>query len=155
MATDVQSPPKPIATASVRGVIADDAPGPPERSVTTLVSGIIADVQHLIQQQLAMFRQEIRDDLRKTRDAALAFAAGAGITLVGAVLLLIMLPLLLNWAVPELPLWACFGIVGGVLAALGGGLVYAGVKKFESFNPLSDKSIEAFKENLKWTTTPK
>jgi hypothetical protein len=155
MATDVQSPPEPIATASVRGVIADDAPGLPERSVTTLVSGIIADVQHLIQQQLAMFRQEIRDDLRKTRDAALALGAGAGITLAGGVLLVLMLPLLLNWAVPQLPLWACFGIVGGVLAALGGGLVYAGVKKFESFNPLSDKSIEAFKENLKWTTTPK
>ncbi len=155
MATDVQSPPEPIATASVRGVIAEDVLGPPERSITTLVSGIIADAQHLIQQQLAMFRQEIRDDLRKTRDAGLALAAGAAIALVGSVLLLIMLPLLLNWAVPELPLWGCFGIVGGVLAALGGVLVYAGVKKFESFNPLSDKSIAAFKENLKWTSTPK
>jgi hypothetical protein len=155
MATDVQSAPEPIATASVRGVIAEDVQGPPERSITTLVSGIIADAQHLIQQQLAMFRQEIRDDLRKTRDAALSLAAGLGITLAGSALLLIMLPLLLNWAAPELPLWACFGIVGGVLAALGGVLVFVGVKKFESFNPLSDKSIAAFKENLKWTTTPK
>jgi hypothetical protein len=82
-------------------------------------------------------------------------AAGIGITLLGSGLLVLMLPLLLNWAAPELPLWACFGIVGGCLAAVGGVLVYAGVKKFESFNPLSDKSIEAFKENLKWTTTPK
>jgi hypothetical protein len=155
MATNVQSPPEPIATASVRGVIADDVLGSSERSVTTLVSGIIADAQHLIQQQLAMFRQEIRDDLRKAGFAALSLAAGAGITLVGSVLLLLMLPLLLNWAVPELPLWSCFGIVGGVLAAFGGVLVYAGVKKFESVNPLSDKSVEAFKENFKWTTTPK
>jgi hypothetical protein len=141
MATDVLSPPEPFAAA-------------PERSVTTLVSGIIADAQNLIQQQLAMFRQEIRDDLRKSRDAALAMGVGIGITLIGSALLLIMLPLLLNWAAPELPLWACFGIVGGVLTALGGILVYAGVKKFESFNPLSEKSIEAFKENLKWTTSP-
>jgi hypothetical protein len=155
MAIDVQSPPEPSIAAPVRGVIANDDPSPPDRSITTLVSGIIADAQHLIQQQLAMFRQEIRDDLRKTRDAAVALAAGAGITLLGSVLLVLMLPLLLNWTAPELPLWACFGIVGGVLAALGGVLVYAGVKKFESFNPLSDKSIEAFKENLKWTTSPK
>jgi hypothetical protein len=155
MATDVLSPPEPVAAAPVRGVITDEGQGPPERSVTTLVSGIIADAQHLIQQQLAMFRQEIRDDFRKSRDAALALAAGIGITLVGSVLLLLMLPLLLHWAAPELPLWACFGIVGGVLTALGGVLVYAGVKKFESFNPLSEKSIEAFKENLKWTTSPK
>jgi hypothetical protein len=154
MATDVLSPPEPVAAAPVRGVITDEGQSAPERSVTTLVSGIIADAQHLIQQQLAMFRQEIRDDLRKSRDAALALAVGIGITLVGSVLLLLMLPLLLHWAAPELPLWACFGIVGGVLTALGGILVYAGVKKFESFNPLSEKSIEAFKENLKWTTSP-
>ena len=155
MAHDVQSPPEPVAAAPVQGVITDEGQGPPERSVTTLVSGIIADAQHLIQQQLAMFRQEIRDDLRKSRDAALAMGVGIGITLIGSALLLIMLPLLLHWAAPELPLWTCFGIVGGVLTALGGVLVYAGVKKFESFNPLSEKSIEAFKENLKWTTSPK
>ena len=155
MATGVQSPQEPVAPAPVRGVITDEGQGPPDRSVTTLVTGIIADAQHLIQQQLAMFRQEIRDDLRKSRDAALALGAGIGITLIGSALLLITLPLLLHWAAPELPLWACFAIVGGVLTALGGVLVYAGVKKFESFNPLSEKSIEAFKENLKWTTSPK
>ena len=155
MATDVQSHPEPIVTASVRGVIEDDVQSIPERSKTTLVSGIIADAHQLIQQQLAMFRQEIRDDLRKSRDAGLSLAAGIGITLAGGVLVLVMLPLLLYWAAPELPLWACFGIVGGVLTALGGVLVYASIKKFESFNPLSDKSIAAFKENLKWTTNPK
>jgi hypothetical protein len=155
MANDLQSPPEPIVTASPRGVIEDDIQSIPERSKTTLVSGIIADAQQLIQQQLAMFRQEMRDDLRKSRDAALSLAAGIGITLAGSVLVLVMLPLLLHWAAPELALWACFGIVGGILAALGGVLVYAGIKKFESFNPLSDKSIAAFKENLKWTMNPK
>jgi hypothetical protein len=155
MAIDVQTPSDPAAMAPMRGVITDDGQGTPERSVTSLVSGIIADAQHLIQQQLAMFRQEIREDLRKSRDAAIALAVGIGITLIGSVLLLLMLPLLLHWAAPDLPLWACFGIVGGFLTALGGVLVYTGVKKFESVNPLSDKSIEAFKENLKWTTSPK
>jgi hypothetical protein len=153
MAHDVLIPPEPVAAAPVRGVITDEGQSPPERSVTTLVTGIIADAQHLIQQQLSMFRQEIRDDLRKSRDASLAMGVGIGITLIGSALLLIMLPLLLHWTAPELPLWACFGVVGGFLTALGGVLVYAGVKKFESFNPLSEKSIEAFKENLKWTTS--
>jgi Putative Actinobacterial Holin-X, holin superfamily III len=142
-------------TAPGNGIVVHDAEGLPERSVTTLVGGIIADAQHLIGQQLTMFRQEIRDDLRKSRDAALALAAGVGVALMGVVLVLIMLPLLLRWEVPELPLWACFGIVGGILAAFGGVLAYAGVKKFESFNPLSDQSFKALKENLKWTTSPK
>jgi hypothetical protein len=155
MANELQSPPEPIVAASVRGVIADDVLGPPERSMTTLVSGIIGDAQQLIQQQLAMFRQEIRDDLRKSRDAALSLAGGIGITLLGSVLVLLMVPLLLHWAWPELPLWACFGIVGGIITTWGGVLAYAGIKKFKSFNPLSDTSIAALKENLKWTTNPK
>jgi hypothetical protein len=125
-----------------------------ERSVPTLMSGIIADVQHLIEQQLAMFRQEIRDDVRKGKKAALSLAVSAAIALAGGLLLLLMLPLLLNWAVPAWPLWACFGIIGGFLATLGGALLYVNARKIESFDLLSNQAVEAFKENLTWTTKP-
>jgi H+/Cl- antiporter ClcA len=138
-------------TAPGTGVVVTDS----EPSVTSLVSGIIADAQHLIEQQLMMFRQEIRDDFRKAWQAAIPVVLGILMTLVGVVLVLLMFPLLLHWALPELPLWACFGIVGGVLAAVGGVLIFTGIKKFESFNPLSDKAMTAFKENLKWTKNPK
>ena len=155
MVNDVQNPPEPSVTAQVNGVIANDVQNPPERSITTLVGGIIADLQQLIQQQFTMFRQEIRDDFRKTKEAALPLAVGVGISLAGSVLLLLMLPLLLHWTVPELSLWSCFGIVGGVLAVLGGVLVHAGIKKFQAFNPLPDQSVEALEENLQWTMKPK
>jgi len=155
MANGAQSPPKPDVPALVNGVITDEVQGPPERTVTTLVSGIIADVQQLIQQQLTMFRQEIRADWSKSKEAAITLAVGVGITVAGSVLLLLMLTLLLHWAVPSLPLWACCGIVGAVVTALGGSLVYAGLKKFDSFHPLSDQSVEAMKEDLQWTTNAK
>jgi Putative Actinobacterial Holin-X, holin superfamily III len=154
MANDVQSPSGPSDPIRVNGDVAADVRVVPEQNTATLLSGIIADVQHLIRQQLAMFRQEIRDDVRKGRKAVLPLAAGAGITAAGGVLLLLMLPLLLHWAVPELPLWACFGILGGVLAAVGGALVYAGVRRIESLDLLSNPAVEAFKENLTWTTKP-
>ncbi len=155
MADEVQGPPVPALPTPGNGTVANELQALPDRSVTTLVSGIIADAQQLIQQQLAMFRQEVRDDLLKGKDAALSLAVGVGLTLGGGFLLLLMLPLLLHETVPELPLWACFGILGGVVAGLGGTLVYAAVRKFESFNPLSDKSVEAFKETIKWTANPK
>jgi hypothetical protein len=155
MAINVQAPPEPGIKAPARDVIEIDLQNPTEPSKTTLVGGIIADVQQLIQQQLAMFRQEFRDDLRKSKDAALSLALAIGIALAGSVLVLIMLPLLLHWAAPELPLWASFGIVGGGLTVLGGVLIYSSVKRIKSINPLSDTSIAAFKENLKWTTSPK
>jgi hypothetical protein len=150
METNGLSAPETVA-APGNGIVVSDS----ERSVTSLVSGIIADAQRLIEQQLTMFRQEIRDDLWKALWAAIPFAVGIFMTLIGAALVLLMLPLLLHWAVAELPLWACFGIVGGVLAAVGGILVFVAVKKFESFNPLGEKSMKAFKENLKWTTNSK
>jgi len=125
-----------------------------ERTVPILVNGIIADAQHLIGQQLAMIHQEIRDDIRKNKQAGLFLAIGVGIAVSGIVLLLLLLPLLLNWAVPALPLWTCFGIIGGVFVAIGGILICVGVRKIESFDLLSNQAVEAFKENIKWTTKP-
>jgi hypothetical protein len=135
--------------------IPKELPGPSEPSLSSLVSGIIADVQKLIGQQLAMLRQELREDFHKTLVGARALIAGLVIVLVGGVFLLLMLPLLLHWAVPTLPLWACLGIMGGILLVVGGTCIYAAFRTFQSFNPLSDKSVEAFKENLQWTTKPK
>lgn len=132
-----------------------DVESPAGPSVTTLVNGIITDAQELIRQQFAMFRREIQDDMRKTKEAARSLALGIAIALAGGLLLVMMLPLLLSWALPNLPLWACYGIVGGVLAAAGGLLAYAGVHKFKSFNPLPDQSVGALMENLKWKTNPK
>jgi putative superfamily III holin-X len=155
MASNVQSPREPAAPATVRDGNTHNEQNPPERSVTDLVSGIMADAQHLVRQQITMFRQEIRADLRKSRNAALSLTAGIGITLIGGILLTQMLAFLLHSAAPALPLWACFGIVGGVFGVMGGLVVYAGVRKFETLNPLSEASIEALKENLTWTTSPK
>jgi flagellin-like protein len=143
-----------VATLAANAGISDTQVAP-ERSAADLVRGIIADVQHLIGQQLAMFRQEIQDEFRKGVYAVVALAVAVAVTLVGGVMLLVMLPLLLNWAIPELPLWACFGIVGSILATVGGGFAFAGVRKIRSCHPLSNQAVNAFKENFTWTTHPK
>jgi hypothetical protein len=155
MANELQGPPGPNGSALAADANASGTQIAPERSAATLVSGIIADAQHLIGQQLAMFRQEIEDELRKGVHAAVALAAGVGITMVGSAMVLLMLPLLLHWTVPELPLWACLGIVGGVLAAVGGGFAFLGVRKIRSCSPLANEAVDALKENFTWTTHPK
>ena len=66
---------------------------------------------------------EIKEDVRKAKEALISFAFGLLMVIPGCILLLIMLPQLVNWLVPELPMWVCYGIVGGVLAVLGGALV--------------------------------
>jgi hypothetical protein len=121
--------------------------GSSQPSVTTLVSGILADVQHLLAQQARLLRLEIREDLRKARNGAIFLAAGLGVTIVGGLLFCFMLPLLLNWLAPALPLWACFGIFGVVFLLVGGGATYAAGKKFQDAASLSESSA-ALKENV-------
>lgn len=123
----------------------------PEPGVTALVSGIVNDVQELLAQQLALFKHEIESDFAKSKDAAITLFVGLGIALVGGGMLFMMLVHLLEWAT-GLHLWACHGIVGGGLVAIGGALFYQGKKKFEAFNPLPDESVRALKENVQCLT---
>ena len=45
--------------------------------------------------------------------------------------------------------------VGAAFAVLAAVLIVAGVRRFQSFNPLPDQTVEAFKENVRWMTNPK
>jgi len=119
--------------------------------VAPLVTGIIDDLQELIKQNLTLFKVEVREDVKKTRDAAAALGVGIGVAAVGGLHLTLMLVFLLWWLFdPNLPLWACFAIVGGVAVGVGVALILRGKKKLDSFNPLPDESAEALKENVQW-----
>jgi hypothetical protein len=127
-----------------------------EPSLTSLVTGIINDAQELLKQQLSLFRQEVKDDVRKTKEAAISLGAGIGILALGGIFICLMLVYLLNWAFPTaLPLWLCYGIIGGLMLLGGGGLLYAGKRRLASFNPLPDQSVEALRENVQWIMNPK
>lgn len=126
-------------------------------NMAPLVTGIIDDLQELIKQNLALFKVEVREDFKKTKEAAAALGVGVGLAIVGALHLTLMLVFLLWWAfssevrsVSGLPLWVCFAIVGGVFLGVGAALTFKGKKKLDSFNPLPDQTAEALKENVQW-----
>jgi len=137
-----------------------------QQSLTSLVTGIVSDFQDLVKQQLQLTRREIEADLRKTREAASLWALGLGVLFLGAIVLCLMLVHLIHWlAIPataagladpaSLPLWACYLIVGAVLAGSGIGLVLAGKKKLDAVHPLDNPATQALKENVQWLSTPK
>jgi hypothetical protein len=116
--------------------------------MSSLASGILADVQQLIAQQTQLVRLEVREDLRKARTGAIVLGAGLGVAAVGGLLLCFRLPDLLFWATHAvIPLWACFGIFGVVFLFVGGGAVYAAVKKFQDAAALPE-SAASLKENV-------
>jgi len=125
-----------------------------EPSMSSLLTGLINDGQELLKQQLTLFKHEVEDDFRKTRAASAALVGGALVALIGGVLLSLSLVHLLGWLLPTWPLWVCYLVVGGVIAAVGYGLVSAAWNQFQSFNPLPDKTAQALQENLEWKTKP-
>ena len=125
-------------------------------SVTSLVSGIVHDAQELMKQQFELLKAEVRDDFRKMRDASEMLGAGAGLALMGGILLSLALVYLLEFLFhPHLPLWACFGIVALVFVVGGACLYFAGKRMLDKVNPLPEQTAEALKENVQWITKPK
>lgn len=133
-----------------------------EPGVSTLLKGIVGDLGDLIKQEIRFAKTEVKTDLSKSKDAIAILALGAGIAVVGGLFLCVMLVHLLHWlTIPSgyvdpdparLPLWGCYAIVGGLFLAAGSGLVFAGLKKFRSFNPLPDQTADTLKENVQWIT---
>jgi len=125
-----------------------------EPSLASLVSGIVQEVQELSRQQLALLKAEITNDVRQTREVAVSWAAAIALGVVGVLMLRLMLVYLVNFATGW-PLFACFGVVGLVMAAVAAGLFYAGKKKLDSFSLLPTESIHALKENVQCLTNAK
>jgi len=124
-------------------------PGP---GVGELVSGIVQDAQELIGQQLALFKQEMRQDLKRAREGVGLLAVATGVLLVGSVLLGLMLVHLLAWLAPSWPLWICYAIIGGALAGIGAFLALQGREKLGHVVP--EQTAKALEENLEWKTKP-
>lgn len=124
-------------------------------SLAGLVGDIIADAEELTRQQIELVRVEIRDNAEKARDIAMLFASGLALAAVAGGMLAIALAQFLIWAIPSLPVWGGYAIVGLVLAIIAGGLFGVCKQKLASFSVLPEKAVEAMKENLEWKTEPK
>jgi len=120
--------------------------------LTPLVAGIVEDAQTLISQQLSLFQSEIKEDLDRSKAAAIPLAVGMAVCLLSGFFIFMMVAQLLMYEWPQLPQWAAYGIVGGFLAIVGGALLATGFTLFEKVNLVSSKAVQALKENLQWKT---
>jgi hypothetical protein len=109
----------------------------PPQSAASLLDGILGDLQNLVQQQLALTRQEVVAELKQCASAGIAFGVASALTLVSGIEFAISAAHLLHWwaqptpSVPEtLPLWTCHAAIAGGLAFLGGMLWLAARSHF-------------------------
>jgi hypothetical protein len=50
----------------------------------------------------------------------------------------------------NLPLWACYGIVGGFLTIVGVVLLYAARSKASTIHLVPERTVETIRENVQW-----
>lgn len=87
-------------------------------TVASLLSGIVKDARDLFSQELAAAKLDIEADLRQQKYALLKLGVGGVVSGVGGALLAHMVVYALA-AHTQMPLWSSYGIVGGVIIAVG------------------------------------
>ena len=101
------------------------APERGEPPLGALVSDIVNDVKELIVEGATLTKLEVQDEIGKAKTAAIEVGSGAVVLGIGALMLLLMIVHLLA-AFTTIPLWGCYGIVGGVVVLVGAILLVAG-----------------------------
>jgi hypothetical protein len=100
-------------------------------SVSSLVGGILEDAQKLVRQEVALARCEIAETADKAKTGVALLSSALAVCTVGGVLLGFMLVKVLHQFLLPNHEWACFGIVGAVVALVGGALFLCGREKIK------------------------
>jgi hypothetical protein len=109
----------------------------------------MSDAKNLLRQELVLAKHEISEEVSKTKAAVIAFGVGSGIAAIGGLLLIFMLVHVLN-TLAELPLWACYGIVGGLLLIIGVAMIFRGKSTMSHIGVVPHETVETMKENVRW-----
>lgn len=114
-----------------------------------LIGGLVGDLRTLFRQELQLLRDEFFLEIDKIRQAAVAVGAGIGVTIIGGLFLFIMLVHLLH-QYASLPLWACYGLIGVILLAVGAALLIKAKQSLQNFNLMPRRTLRSMKEDAQW-----
>ena len=121
----------------------------PKQTLISLVRGLISDAKQLVLGELELAKHEIREEIGKTKSVAMSMSLGIALATIGILLLILMLVHMLN-TLADIPLWVCYGSVGILLAAVGGGLLVTAKKKAGEISLKPKQTVETIKENVRW-----
>jgi len=116
------------------------------RPISEVLHDIVGNTQEIIRAEVRLAKTELRDELAKSRSAALLLAAGA--LLLGLSTLFVLLAIVYALSA-VMPGWAAALIVGtgvGVVAAVCLGV---GFKMFKAI-PAAPRAATTLKENVEW-----
>jgi hypothetical protein len=126
-----------------------DGSGTNAGEITKLVGLIVRDSERLLDQHARLLRSELHEGLHAVPRVMARVGAGAACAAVGGGLGVLMLVHGMHRST-RLPLWSCYGLVGGTLAAIGAGLMASGARQAASISLLPRETIGALREDALW-----
>jgi hypothetical protein len=121
-----------------------------EQDLATLVTGIARDTGTLVHQQIDLLRADLVDQAGRAVRGGVSMAAGGGLVAAGGLMSGLMLVHALH-QVTRLPLWLCYGAVGGGLGAAGLSLLRQGRETIAEVQVLPPpETVAALEENVTW-----
>jgi hypothetical protein len=120
-----------------------------ETSVSDLISGLVSDAQQLVHREIDLAKREVAIEVDKVKQGVIALGIGAGVAVIGALLLGHMLVHLVQ-DLTGLSLWVSYLIVGGLFAIIGGLLLMRGIKRMQDVDPVPHETIESVRKDVQW-----
>ncbi len=130
-------------------IVAQDQPKRRNDDVFELLGKVVHDAEQLFDQHIDLVRSEIREGFHEVPVAVASVAAGAALVATGGVLGSLMLVHGLHRAT-RLPLWGCYGVVGGFLTSLGAGLLNNGARRAARIDLIPRETIAVLREDVQW-----
>jgi hypothetical protein len=120
-------------------------------NVVDRLAPIAQDVERLVDLHAELLRSELRESAAQIRPALTSLGVGAGFAAAAGLLGTLAIVHGLQ-RTTRLPLWGCYGLVGGLLGAAGAGLMGSGARQFSGVNFIPRQTIATLKEDLKWVS---
>lgn len=120
-----------------------------EPSIARLLGEIVGDAQQLMRKEFELAKHEVKAEVDKAREGAIALGIGAGVTAVGGLFLLLMVVHALTAAF-DWPLWLSYLVVGGVMTVIGLVLLARGKSRIESVDPTPRQAVDNVRKDVEW-----
>lgn len=118
--------------------------------LTTLAKGVVNDCERLVTDHIALARAELREQWDEAKASAVHLGLGAGLVAAGGFFGIVAAAHYLHRST-RLPLWSCYGLTAGALAAAGMPLVKTGLREGARLGfPSLPQTVQTLKEDARW-----
>ncbi|MFO0908823.1 MAG: phage holin family protein [Isosphaeraceae bacterium] len=113
------------------------------------IEPVAHDLERLSQLHVDLLKSELRQSVATATPALAEVGLGSGLVVTGGVLGLVAAVHALQRST-RIPLWACYGLVGGILGSAGWVLVRSGARRVSEVSFVPRETLATLRDDYAW-----